>query len=324
MPPFLSWFARPAVGLLGDGLVHDRRLQTWLGTAAVLGSAVCFSAKAVMVKVAFLHGADALGILFLRMLFSLPFFVAIVIWKHPSSGRIEKRDWLMLLIAGAAGYYLASLFDFLGLQYVTAGLERVILFVYPAIVVILSILFLRRKYPAVVYAGMVISYLGVVLSFVHDMDQGQKDVWKGGFYILGSALSYSIFLIMSENLISKFGSARFTALALSISALMVMAHSAVQSRGRVLPPFDVHVYGLGLALAVISTVIPSMLLAVGIKRIGASASALVGTAGPVSTISLAAWILDEPVSFLQLVGTALVIGGIVIVNLQKAPAKETP
>ncbi len=275
-----------------------------------------------MVKVAFRYGADALGILFLRMLFALPFFLAIVIWKHPSSGRIEKRDWLHLFIAGAAGYYLASLFDFLGLQYVTAGLERVILFIYPAFVVVLSVIFLGRRYPVIVYAGMIVSYLGIIVSFVHDMDHGQNDVWKGGFYILGSALSYSVFLIMSENLIGKFGSARFTAIALSISALMVMAHSAIQSAGPVLPPFEVHIYGLGIALAVISTVIPSILLAVGIKRIGASAAAVVGTAGPVSTISLAAWILDERVSLLQILGTALVIGGIVIVNLQKSPGQK--
>lgn len=301
--------------------MRERRLEFWLGTAAVLGSAVCFSAKAVMVKVAFRYGADALGILFLRMLFSLPFFLAIVLWKHPSSGNIFKRDWLMLFVAGAAGYYLASLFDFLGLQYVTAGLERVILFVYPAFVVVLSVIFLGRRYPGIVYGGMIVSYLGIIVSFVHDMDQGQDDVWKGGFYILGSALSYSVFLILSENLISKFGSARFTAIALSISAVMVMAHSAIQSAGHVIPPFDARIYGLGVALAVISTVIPSILLAVGIKRIGASTAAVVGTAGPVSTITLAAWILDEPISALQIFGTALVIGGIVIVNLQKAPGK---
>lgn len=302
----------------GRTTAADRK-QLLIGASFVIVSAVSFSAKAIMVKVSYRYGADALSILFFRMAFALPFFLGIVVFKKPASGNVRGRDWVLLILSGLSGYYLASLLDFKGLQHVTAGLERLILFTYPTLVVLFSFLFLRKRYPKTVFGAMALCYVGIGFSFTHDIGQSQGDVALGGALIFGSSISYTVFLLLSEGLIQKFGSARYTAIALSISCLLVVIHYGIVNPPAGLFRYDWHIYALGLALALVSTVLPSLLLAAGIKRIGSSNAAILGMVGPVSTIVMGAVVLGEAISMEQLAGTALVLGGVFLVT--RAPQR---
>jgi drug/metabolite transporter (DMT)-like permease len=296
----------------------ETNYRRYLGALLTFLGAICFSAKAVMVKLAYIHQADALSLLTLRMLFSLPFFIAIAIYssRKISDVRLTSKDWLMVIILGVTGYYLASFFDFEGLRFITAGLERLILFVYPTLVVILSAVFFKKKIGRREYAALLLTYIGIAIVFINDLNLYQKNLWLGTALIFGSAFTYSIYLIGSGELIPKLGSMRYTSYAMIVSTVAVCIHYISSSEIKILS-FSKEVYLLSAAMALFSTVIPALLLSEGIRMIGSGRASIIGSIGPVSTIILAYFFLGENITLYQLLGTALVLAGVLTVSRSK-------
>jgi drug/metabolite transporter (DMT)-like permease len=282
------------------------------GALCVVGSAVAFSAKAVIAKVGYRHGADPATLLALRMGFSLPFFLAAALATGRGRAALPRRELGKIVVLGVLGYYLASVLDFYGLVYISAGLERLILFVYPTLVVLMSALLFKTPITRRTVLALVLTYGGVLLA-VKTETAGASGVglWAGVGLIFGCALSYAAYLVGSGRLIPRVGSLRFTALAMIVSTVAMMVHFWVVG-GR----FTGHspaVYVDGALLALVCTVLPVFLLAEGIRRIGAGPSAIIGAVGPVSTIALAHGVLGEPVHLLQGIGTLLVLVGATVV-----------
>jgi drug/metabolite transporter (DMT)-like permease len=295
-----------------------KNYQRFLGAALAFMGAICFSAKAVMVKLAYVYKVDALSLLSLRMLFSVPFFLMIAIYtnrKNPGVN-LTKKDWLMVVLLGITGYYLASFFDFVGLQYITAGLERLILFIYPTLVVILSAVFFNKKIGRKEYFALALTYAGILIVFMNDLNFSQKNIILGIVLIFGSALTYAIYLMGSGELIPKLGSMRYTSYAMIISTVAVLIHFTIVNNNS-LWGFPSRVYWLSLFMAVFSTVIPGLLLSEGIRMIGSARASIIGSVGPVSTIILAYIFLGENITFYQILGTILVLTGVLTVSSNK-------
>jgi drug/metabolite transporter (DMT)-like permease len=281
-----------------------------------------FSFKAILIKLAYAaHPIDAVTLLALRMLYSAPLFAAMAWWasRRRSAAPFTRADWKELALLGFVGYYLASLLDFMGLQYITAALERLVLFLYPTMVVLLSALWLGVRITRRIVVALIVCYAGIALVFASDLrvtaDAGA--VLHGGALVFGSAFLYAVYLVRAGPIIARLGSTRFIAWAMLVSAVFVLAQFAATRELRALAvPLSIH--GLTLAMAVFSTVLPTWLIAEAIKRIGANASSQIGSLGPVFTIVFGALLLDEPVRAVQLAGAALVLGGVTLVARKPA------
>lgn len=296
-----------------------------LGVVMALLGAVLFSAKAVIVKLTYTYGVDAVTVLAFRMLFSLPFFLAIG-WheaRRAARGEIERVSWsdrLRLVGLGLLGYYLSSFLDFLGLQYVSAGLERLILFLSPTMVLLLSAVIFKRRIEQRQWLALVLSYMGVILVFAHDVSFGGAEVWLGSLFVFGSALTYAIYLIGSGELVRRIGPTRLVAYVMTVSSVACVAQFlAWNGPGELLQPAGV--YGWSLLHAVASTVMPVFLIMWAVARIGAPTTALLGMIGPVSVLFMAAWFLDEPITSVQLGGTVLVMAGVLLLSHRRRPGQ---
>ncbi len=286
-----------------------------LGVAFALLAAVGFSAKAILVKLAYLDSVDAVTLLALRMAFSVPFFIGVALWaKRQHAEPLNQHDRMLVLALGLIGYYLSSFLDFLGLQYITAGLERLILFLYPTMTVILSALVYRRAIGKKVLAAMALCYAGIVLVFLHDMGikQGSSTV-LGASLIFASTLSYSVYLVGAGHAIARIGAARFTAYAMVVASAASLFQFGVTHSLSALD-LPMRVYELAIAMAMFSTVLPVFLLSYAIRRIGSGSASLIGTIGPVSTIYMAYVFLHENISLLQIAGSSLVLMGVLIIS----------
>ncbi len=271
-----------------------------------------------MIKLAFRYQIDPLSLLFLRMVFSLPFFV-IIPWILNKTKPVEKpttKDFLRVILLGVLGYYSSSLLDFLGLQYVTAGLERLILFIYPTLVVVLSFLLFKKPIGKRELAALTLTYLGIALVFVNDNLLAQKNVGLGALLIFASAFTYAVYLIGSDRLISRFGSVHFTAYAMITSCVSVIIHYLFSHTTSIFH-HPLPVYGLALSIAIFSTVIPTFMMSKGIQLIGASQASIIASVGPVSTIILGFFILGEVVTGFEIFGTILVLAGVLLVSAKK-------
>jgi len=291
-----------------------------LGVVFALLAAVGFSAKAILVKLAFIEGVDAVTLLALRMAFSVPVFIGVALWLSRSQAEpLNTHDKLLVLGLGLVGYYLSSFLDFLGLQYISAGLERLILFLYPTMTVLLSALLYRRAIGKPVIAAMLLSYAGIALVFLHDMSAKQGGVLLGASLVFASTLSYSIYLVGAGHAIRRIGTARFTAHAMIVASAasllqFFVTHSVAQLA------LSRRVYELSLFMAIFSTVLPVFLLSYAIRRIGSGSASLIGSIGPVSTIYLAYLFLNEQVSLLQVAGSSLVLAGVLMISLNAGKA----
>jgi len=305
----------------------------WWGVWLVLFSAVAFSAKAIFVKLAYGAGGaavikpiDPVTLLALRMWFAAPGFLALIWWMrrqnaaaigpaNASSLRLAKRDWLAVIGLGFLGYYAASLLDFQGLQYISAGLERLILFLNPTIVVLLSVLFLGYRIVRRDLLALGLSYAGIALVFVHDLNLS-GNVLLGSGLVLASALAYAGYLVGGGHMVQRIGSLRFGAYASLASTVFITLHFVLFNRFEALdqPP---HVYALVAMMAIVSTVLPIVLMAEGMRRIGSSNAAMISAVGPVMTIFLGYIFLAEPITVIQLGGAALVVAGVLIISLKK-------
>ena len=286
------------------------------GVIFALIAAVGFSAKAILIKLAYHYHVDAITLLALRMVFSVPFFVAVAIWVNRRHAvPLKQQDWLAVIALGLLGYYLSSFLDFLGLQYISAGLERLILFLYPTMTVILSALIYKRAIGRKVVAAMVLSYAGILLVFLHDVGVSQNNgVLLGAGLVFASTLSYSSYLVGAGHAIARIGATRFTAYAMVVASAASLLQFGVTHPLSALD-LPLRVYELSIAMAIFSTVLPVFLLSYAIKRIGSGNSSLIGSAGPVATIALAYVFLTERVSLLQIAGSSLVLAGVIIVSL---------
>ena len=280
---------------------------------------VLFSSKAVMVKLAYKYEVDAISVLLLRMLFSFPFYLVMVFLyrKHVSPSVLQKVDYIWLVFFGIVGYYLASYFDFVGLTYIKASLERIILFLYPTIVLLLNKVFLKKKITKLQAGAILLTYSGIIIAFWEEVSMSGTDTYLGGFFILLSAITYASYLVGSGWLIPKFGVMKFTSYAMLISCVCVFIHFSVVSESSIFGhPWQV--YGLGFLIAVFATVIPSYLVSASIKMISSSNFAVIAGVGPISTIVLAVIFLDEHLTVLQLFGALVVIIGISLISLKKS------
>ena len=296
--------------------------ENLVGILLVVLGAITFSAKAVMIKLAYAYGAhvDAISLMLLRMLMALPFFLFVAVWtsKDKSLPVLTSKDYLHLIGLGVIGYYLASYLDFKGLLYISAGLERLILFLYPTFVVILSAIFLQRAIKKIELLALLVSYAGIIFVVRDSLTtETSSHVLLGSVYIVGSALSFAVFLIGSGEMTKRIGSTRFTAYAMTISCLVTIFHYGLV-HDVTLPTVESDVYILAFMIAIISTVIPSFLMNAGIRRIGASRASILGSVGPVSTIVLAYFFLNETINLIQAAGTFLVLLGVYIVGRSKS------
>ncbi|WP_378173376.1 DMT family transporter [Aquimarina sp. SS2-1] len=282
----------------------------FLGILLAVIGVILFSAKAVMVKMAYKYDISSEHLLLFRMSFSVPFYVVIAgLSKPTNTSKIRKTDYLWIVFFGFIGYYLASYFDFLGLQYIKAGLERIILFVYPTLVLIISRIFLKNKITKQQLAAIFITYIGVVITFWQELLADNSNIVLGVFLIFLSALTYAIYLVGSGWLIPKFGAVTFTSYAMIVSSLCIVFQYLIFDRGN-LVSYHSEVYILSILMAFFATIIPSYLISYAIERIGASHVAIIGSLGPVSTIILAFFLLNESISGLQIIGSVVVIFGI--------------
>lgn len=287
------------------------------GVLLVFIGALCFSTKGIFAKLAFKYGVDGLQILMLRMLFALPFYVSILIYEYKKTPtKIGKSDWTNIITLGLIGYYLAALFDFLGLQYVSASLERNIIFTYPTFVLIMSKIFYKRKISNVQITAVVICYIGIILAFYSDKTAyASSNLTKGTIFILLSAITYSLYLVKSDNLIKNIGTIKFTCISMIVSCIAVLVHYVI-IHGFDFFSFPRQVYLLGIGVAIIATVLPSFLMTNGIKLIGSSNMAIIASIGPIATIFLSNYFLNETISLLHIIGTMLVLIGVILISVK--------
>lgn len=292
--------------------LSPRQIGMLLAVLAAFG----FSFKAIFVKLAYLAGpVDAITLLSLRMLFSLPMFLLSGFAYLRNGPRLNRKDWALLIFLGLTGYYGASILDFAGLQYISAGLERVILFTYPTITILIGLLFLGKTASPRLIGALVLCYAGVSLVFVSDHQFAEDSIapWIGAALVFGSALSYACYTAFAEVSIAKLGAARFSILALIVSILAAQLHFIVTNPiSDLIQPLPIYAYCAAMAL--FSTVLPIFFQSGAIQRIGAGPTVLVGMLGPVMTIFFSWLLLAEPLTWIQLAGTALVIGGIYLIR----------
>ncbi|HET9580894.1 MAG TPA: DMT family transporter [Usitatibacter sp.] len=289
------------------------------GALIVAVAAIAFSGKAIIIKLAYRYGVDALTLLALRMLFSAPMFVALAWWDRRRERRepLSRADLRNVAILGFIGYYLASYFDFLGLQYVTAALERLLLFIHPTFVLIFAAVLFKRRITLGDVVAVVLSYVGIAFVFGHDLATQPGNVALGAFWVLLSALFYAAYLLGSGRIVGRVGSIRFACYAGIVSCVAVVVHFVVVRDVSLLFGQPLAVYNLSLLMAAVSTVLPIVLTSEGIRRIGASHASIVASIGPVATIFLGAVFLDEAITWVQVTGAALVLAGILAISLKR-------
>ena len=289
----------------------------------MLIAAIAFSAKAIFVKLAYddptvlTSAVDPITLLMLRMTFSLPFFALIAWWSARGQAALSRRDWRAVVVLGLMGYYAASLFDFWGLQYISAALERLILFLNPTFVVLISAIVLGYRIRKRDVFALATSYAGITLVFVHDLQFNPEKVLIGGALVLLSAALYAGYLVGGGEMVKRIGGVRFAAYASIVSTIAITLHFFMVHPLAVLTTQTPRVYWLSGWMAIISTVLPVIMLAEGMRRIGSSNAAMISSIGPISTIFMGAIFLGEPVTALQLAGAALVLVGVLVISLKK-------
>lgn len=287
-----------------------------IGLAIAVAGAILFSTKAIVAKLIYRHHVDAVTLIAFRMLFSLPIFLGVAIWKMRTEAPLSRGERLRIVVLGLLGYYLASFLDFLGLQYISAGLERLTLFLTPSIVLLMSVLFLKKKISPIEWVALATSYFGMLLVFIHDARQGGSNVALGAALVFGSAIAYALYLLASGEMVRRVGALRLVAYAMCVSS------AACTGQFLLLRPLSMliqptPVYALSLINAIFCTVLPVFMTMIAVARIGAGTASQAGMVGPVSTLFLGSLILGEPITAIQLAGTALVLTGIYLLSRKK-------
>lgn len=291
---------------------------TLTGFFISLLGAVFFSTKAIFVKLAFAATqVDAVTLLSLRMLFSLPFylFAAWLVSRKEDKIVLTKRDWLLITTMGILGYYLSSLFDFIGLQYISAGLERLILFLYPTFAVLINTFYFKTKLTRVQVIALILTYLGIGIAYFGELklDTSNPKFFFGSFMIFLCAITYSFYLVGTGRLVPRVGVTRYTAYAMLAATAGIFINFLVTHPIQNIP-FSTPLVAYSIALAIVATVLPSFLMSNAMKRIGSNNVSIITSVGPVSTILQAHWFLGEKIIPLQIFGTLLVVVGVVLIG----------
>jgi drug/metabolite transporter (DMT)-like permease len=298
---------------------------TVLGFLIAFVGAILFSTKAIMVKMAFAKvQVDALSLLALRMLFSLPFYLvtAFIVNNQPGNKKMTRKQWLATFILGLFGYYLSSLFDFIGLQYISAGLERLILFLYPTFTVLIgTFVFKQRLYQNQVWA-LVLTYIGIGIAYYGELriDSGNPNFFWGSFLIFLCAITYASYIAGSGKVIPDVGATKFTTYAMLFSTLGVFLHYDLRGNYDALSQ-SMNLWWYGILLAVVATVIPTYMLSFALKKIGSNNVAIISSIGPVSTIIQAHYFLGERIFTEQVIGTCLVLAGILMLSIKRKESR---
>jgi drug/metabolite transporter (DMT)-like permease len=289
------------------------------GVLFALAGTIAFAFRPVLIKLGYAAApVSATTLLFLRMLLSLPFFAAVAWWLR-NEPPLARRDWAGLVGLGFLGYYLASLLDFLGLQYIPAGHGRLIMFLYPTLVVILSALFLGKQPAGREIAALAVTYTGIALVLSRQLGAPAEHrlFFFGAALVFASAMCYAVYLVTGSQLIKRVGSMRFTAYTMMVSTVpAVIQFGVLEGPASLALPGIVWLYAI--VLATVCTVLPVFLVAESLKRIGANQFALIGGLGPVTTVLADFVLLDGSLGALQLVGGALVITGVLLVTLKRS------
>jgi drug/metabolite transporter (DMT)-like permease len=307
--------------------VHSssRRTLLWGLGLAIVGS-VLFSGKAIVVKLAYRYHVDPLTLIALRMVFAAPLFAAAYAWASRGAPPLARRDHARLIVLGLLGYYLASYLDFLGLQHVSAALERLILFLNPTIVLLISAIFLAKRIQRHDWMALSLAYAGIVLAFWSDVRLEGGRIVLGSALVFGSAFCYALYLVIGGELVKRLGAIRLTSYSMCVSSAAVILHFlVVNPLGALDQPAPV--YWLSLLNATLCTVVPVFSTMLALERIGAGRASMAAMVGPIATIGLAFVFLGEPVSGWQLAGTALVLAGVYVLTLPataRAAADSTP
>ena len=296
--------------------------------------AILFSTKAILVKLAFRSThTDALTLLALRMLFSLPFYLLAALWGSRKEGnvRMKGRQWVWVIVLGLLGYYLSSFFDFVGLQYISAGLERLILFLYPSFAVLINAVLFHQRISRIQFGSLVLTYTGIGIAYFGELkiDTGNPNFYWGSFLVFLCAITYAFYLAGTGRMVPLLGAAKFTTYSMLTATLAVLLHFFVRQTlsGHPLLPAGEgsgQLWGYGVALAVVATVIPSFMLSAGMKRIGANNAAIVTSVGPVSTILQAHFFLGDRIFAEQIIGTVLVIAGVLLIGWKERRLGAAP
>lgn len=294
--------------------------QFTLGLALAAIGSILFSAKAIVVKLAYRHGVDAETLIALRMLYALPFFLVVLAWTSRGAAALPLRTHLRIVLVGVLGYYVASYLDFLGLQYVTAALERLILYLSPTLVLLISAVFLGRRIQRADWTALALSYAGIVLVFWHDIRLEGDRVLLGSTLVFGSAVAYALYLVISGELVRQVGALRLTSYAMCVACAGVLLQFALLRPLPMLAAAPVPVQWLSALNATACTVLPVFAMMLAVARIGAGNAALMGMVGPVSTIVLGFLFLGEAITGWQLAGTALVLAGAVVLSRKRGGA----
>ncbi|HTD06510.1 DMT family transporter [Undibacterium sp.] len=287
-----------------------------IGLTIAISGAVLFSTKAIVAKLIYRYNVDAVTLIAFRMLFSLPVFAVVAFWQTRQGFALSWADRGRLVVLGLMGYYLSSFLDFMGLQYITAGLERLILFLTPSFVLLISATFLKRRISGLEWSALLVSYMGIILVFLHDLKFGGSNVMLGSVMVLGAASSYALYLIQSGQLVARLGSLRLVSYAMCVSsAACIGQFFMLRPTAMLVQPGAV--YWLSLVNAIFCTVLPVYMTMVAVQRIGAATASQAGMIGPVSTLFLGAIFLSEPITSWQLAGTVLVVGGMYLLSMKK-------
>ena len=281
--------------------------------------AIFFSTKAIFVKLAYAsNSVDAVTLLTLRMIFALPFYIAIGLMQSRkiSNTRFTSKQWFYIILLGLGGYYLSSLFDFIGLQYISAGLERLILFIYPTLALIMNAILFKHKINAYQKMAVILTYTGIAIAFFGEMklDSANPHFYYGAMMCFLCAVAFSVYLVGSGRMIPQAGAVKFTSYAMIASGAGIIIHYLIS--GRPVHLVNNSLLGYGILLAVVATVIPTFMISYAISKIGSSNVAIIGSVGPVSTILQAHFFLKEPIGMGQVIGTVLVIIGVILIGFK--------
>ena len=292
------------------------------GLLLAAGGAIAFSGKAIIVKLAYRHGVDAVTLIMYRMLFALPLFAGLAWWAGRGKPALTRRDGIVIAGLGFSGYYLASFLDFAGLQYISASLERLILYLNPTLVLLFGVLFFGQQVKAAQLVALAVSYAGVLLVFGQELTLTGPDTALGAALVFGSAISYAVYLVYSGQEVKRLGALRLTGWATLVACLLCLLQFVL------LRPFSAAVVApevlwLSVLNATLCTFAPVVMVMLAIERLGATLAAQVGMIGPLSTVLMGVFILDEAMNIWILAGTVLVLVGVGLLARARSNAVES-
>ncbi len=293
---------------------------------AVIGS-LLFSTKAVFVKLAYLYPVDTVSLLTIRMLTALPVYIFILLMsKKAGFGTLQKRHWAGIVVSAFLGYYSASFLDFWGLQFVDASIERLILFTYPTFIVLILRIFYRELMTRKVLFALLLSYVGLVWVFSPQFGSFSisREFWLGAGAILLCAICYAVYMVISQRLIPRFGTSRYTSIVMILACTFVIFHYLGTMPVNHFFSLDLPVYGYGVAMGILATVLPSYLINFAIQRIGAGKTAIIASVGPISTITLAYLFLGERLVWQQWIGAVFIVWSVTVISLERKKKRRGP